>query len=251
MNDIKKYPYVWSGIYKKIDDIQNDTNVFENQRWINRTIDTLTSYRNACKTEALVMPPRLSSLPMLVASTGAKTIIDFGGSSGWVYDFLDNTVDTSEITTYKIIELKEFAKIIKENGLHKDPVSYLTHSEALPKCDIFYANSAIQYVYDDIELLKVIEESSAEWILIEDFLGGSFDDFFTLQKYYEKSIPVKFRNRENFVGALKEYDLILSQPYPSIIFEKISEFPMKNFPKNKRIKFSETMLFKKRRIFDD
>lgn len=248
-------PIIWEGVYETLEEAQSEGAGFASEHWMERIIGQLLNYRKEIETHSLVMPARTSDLPFLVALTNANTIIDFGGSSGWTYDFLKKTVPQNTIYDYVIVEIEEIVCRMQAASLHTAPVSYLTDTSLLDgetgaakgwEVNIFYTNSVLQYVYDDAVFLKFLEELQPNWLLIEDFLGGDFDNYFSLQKYYESRIPIRFRNRQDFLNGLHGYDLILAKPYAAEIMGMVKELPMDNFPIDKRVRYGETMLFQRK-----
>jgi putative methyltransferase (TIGR04325 family) len=184
---------------------------------------------------------------MLVALTEATRIIDFGGSSAWVHEFCKSSLKNNTIKEYIVIEIDSVVNFMESLHIHNPPVIYKsTLDEIGSNFDIFYSNSAMQYLYDDIEFLKAIEKLQPHWILIEDFLSGDFDDFYTNQNYYEYKIPVKFRNQKKFIAGLSGYELVLSKPYAPSIHGLIRPYPMDNFPENSKLKYSQTILFEEK-----
>lgn len=132
-------------------------------------------------------------------------------------------------------------------NIHTPVVGYENSLDIIDRgCDIFYANSAMQYVYDDIQFFKAVDECQPHWVLIEDFLGGDFVDFFTVQNYYESKIPVKFRNKKQFIEGLSTYELVICKPYASPILGFIKKLPMENFPKDFQLEYSQTMLLRRK-----
>lgn len=249
-------PIIWEGVYETLEEAQAKGTGFTSERWMERITGQLLNYRKEIETHSLVMPARMTDLPFLAALTDAHKIIDFGGSSGWTYDFLKKTMPQNTIYDYVIVEIEEVVCRMQAASLHAAPVSYVTNTSKLDwkrgagkrggGADIFYTNSVLQYVYDDAVMLEVLEELQPYWLLIEDFMGGDFDNYFSLQNYYESRIPIRFRNRQDFIKGLNGYDLILSKPYAAEILGIAQELPMDNFPIDKRVRYGETMLFKKK-----
>lgn len=245
----KKVQNIWDGIYHSFNEAKSKGKAFSSKRWLGRITDQLLDYRNEVQREdsTSVLPPRISELPILTADIKPSSIIDFGGSSGWTYEYLKNSVSNLSLDIYLVIEIDEIVNHAKEKKFHGPPVSFQTDAGNVKSADILYTNSVLQYVHDDSIFSKLIESTNPEYILIEDFIGGEFDDYYTLQNYYEYRIPVKFRNRKEFLSNIQKYgyELIISKPYPSIIYEKIIKFPMDNFPEDKQVGYSETILFRR------
>jgi putative methyltransferase (TIGR04325 family) len=238
---------LWEGVYPKLEDVRSKSKGFQSARWLERIREQLLSYRKELLSNSLVMPPRLSDLPILAAVTDASRIVDYGGSSAWAYEFLQATTHKNKITDYLCIEIYPVVNYLSSLDVHAPPVRYSDTLDGIGTgFDIFYTNSTLQYIYDDTFFFKAVDEIQPHWLLIEDFLGGNFNDFYTVQNYYESKIPVKFRNQIQFIEGLFGYDLVLSKPYASLILGQIKKLPMKNFSKDLQVEYSQTMLFKRK-----
>lgn len=249
MNESRQPIRIWEGVYETFEEAQAEGTGFACERWIDRINQQLLKYRSERENHALVMPPRMSDLPFLVALTAAKRIIDFGGSSGWTYEYLQSAMEQKTIDDYVVVEIEDVVRHVQVAFLHAYPVSYVTDLNAIydrAEGSVFYTNSVLQYIRDDDTWLQAIDRLKPDWLLIEDFMGGDFDEYFSLQNYYESKIPIRFRNRSDFLNKLDCYDLILSKPYAATIMGVIQELPMENFPLNKRVRYGETLLLKKR-----
>lgn len=239
---------IFEGIYEKQEDAITKGSGFASDRWMKRITGQLLEYRNEIKSHQLPVPPRFSDLPMLVTTVDAKIIIDWGGSSGWTFDFIKQSLPQIEIEEYIIVEIEDVLRYMQEACLHDAPVTYQTEINNLSnkRSSIFYVNSVLQYILDDSAMLNAIGQLNPDWILIEDFWGGDFEDFFSIQNYYESKIPIRFRNRQDFIKSLEKYSLKLSKPYFSSILGRIQELPMQNFPHDKQVRYGETLLFQKK-----
>ena len=227
--------------------MRSKSKAFQSDRWLEHIREQLLIYREALKSNPLAMPPRLSDLPMLAALTDASRIVDYGGSSAWAYEFVQATANKNKITDYLCSEIDAVVNYFRYLDEHAPPVSFDNTFDGIGSgFDIFFANSTLQYLYDDEIFFKAIDEISPDWLLVEDFLAGDIDDFYTVQNYYETKIPVKFRNQTKFTDGLFGYDLILSKPYASPVLGKIKKLPMENFPKDCQLEHSQAMLFRKK-----
>jgi len=240
---------IWDGIYLSYEDLISKGKAFTSERWLTRITDQLLDYRNDVKRKnsASVLPPRISELPIIAGEVCPKSIIDFGGSSAWAYEYLKNSLPRLSLDSYLVIEIPEIVRYMNDQKLHQPPVSFQTATKEMTSVDILYTNSVLQYLPDDLIFTNLIKSTKPKYILIEDFIGGRFNDYFTIQNYYESRIPVKFRNRDKFINLITiiGYEIIVSKPYPSIIQDKIVPFPMDNFPDDKQVSYSETLLFKR------
>lgn len=238
---------IWEGVFQNYDEVKKKGNGFSGHTWKNRIIKQLVDFRKLSSENEIVLPPRSTDLPLLHSITASKSIVDFGGSSGWNYEFLKHSSLHCKIQKYLIIEIEKIVEWMKSKNLHNDPVEFSTHLDKNQKFDILYTNSALQYVYNDNVFIRIIKSTSPSWILIEDFLGGHFHDFFSIQSFYEDKIPVKFRNIDSFVKKISEigYKLHFRKKYPSVINGIQQDLPMESLPEDFRVKNGINFLFKK------
>jgi len=245
----KKTPPVWEGVYQTWHEATSMGEGFSSQRWLKRIVQQLEDYHKDRKIHGnLVLPPRPSSLPILCSLTNPDSIVDFGGSSGWVWYYMKECIPNLSIKKYDIIENDEICQYFTNLNYHVDqPISYFTYQNFAGNCDILYTNSTLQYIKDDKIFFRLIENTKSKYLLVEDFLGGDFDDFFSTQIYFDDRISVKFRNRENFISDIRNlsFELLLSKDYITSTRGKIQPFPMSNLPEKNRVRYGETFLFKR------
>ena len=79
-----------------------------------------------------------------------------------------------------------------------------------------------------------MQNLKSEYVLIEDFYGGDFDDYYSQQIYYDSKITVKHRNLKRFIFKLINhgYKLLYQRPYMGPIRGAYGLLPMSNLPKN-------------------
>ena len=248
-NSPEKTPLVWEGVYQTWGEALAAGEGFSGKRWLDRIVQQLEDYSiDRKKYGNLALPPRPSSLPMLCSLTKSDSIVDFGGSSGWAWYYLKECIDDLLVKRYDIVEIGEICQHFTNSNYHDNqPIHYFTSDEYEGNCDILYTNSALQYIEDDEIFFRLIEGTKPKYLLVEDFLGGAFDNFYSRQIYYDSRIPVKFRNQRNFVSNLLDlsFELQLSKDYITSIRGRIQQFPMSNMPEDKRLRFGQTLLFTK------
>ncbi len=238
--------FTWSGVYAKLENLPQEVMpAFISERWLNQIQAQLEEYKDSSNTPA----PRASELPVLAPLLDASSILDFGGSSGWAYEYLKKTcpIYANKIKRYSIYELQKLSEYFIGKNLHPIQVTYLSKPDEINHHEIFYTNSMIQYMLNDVELLKCIRNSDPLIIVFENFLGGDFDKYYSEQIYYEHKIPVLFRNYNEFVRLIENlgYQLIISKIYSEPIRGVIKKFNMDNFPEKLRIDYGKTLIFKK------
>lgn len=179
--------------------------------------------------------------------TRARSITDFGGSSGWCHDYLQNTAAGSSVASYVIVEIERIVAHMKATGLQSHPVVYKTAQEPLDKCDVLYCNSVLQYFGSNAELLSLMQRNSPEHILLDDLLGKGDEDFFTTQAYYGAAIPHRFVGLGRLVSDVTAagYELLVSAPFASPIVGILKPLPMENFPVELQVRHAVSLLFRR------
>ena len=238
---------IWRGVHENLEQATSRGEKFSSSSWKKRIVNQLKEYRDDLLESQNVLPPRQCNLPMFISLVKPKSVLDFGGSSGWVWDYINRSSIVNSVDEYVILENPVLVEYFNRTDLHQPPVRYTT--EILTKnFDMMYLNSVLQYIYNDTELHTAIKQSNPKHILIEDFIGGDFEDFFTSQVYYDGFIPAKFRNRNQFLKSMSllGYDLILQLPYLAAIRGTLAPLPVAALPKDKRVRYGETFLFARR-----
>jgi putative methyltransferase (TIGR04325 family) len=220
---------------------------FTSSRWLQRITQQLLDYRNEFRQYAIAQPPRPCNLPWVVALTSARSIVDFGGSSGWAMDYLQNTLTTNKINSYAIVELESVVKYMQDSRLHSSIVSYQTLDNPPERCDLLYSNSVLQYFESNAPLLSLIESTTPEYIFLEDLYAKGKKDFFGTQNYYDQAIPVKFIGLGDLLKELSSmgYKQLLNCPYSSPIHGVIKPLPMENYPEIFQLHYSLSILLEK------
>lgn len=219
--------------------------------WVERVVQQLIDYRAEIEKFGSAPPPRACNLPLISSLLFPNSIIDFGGSSGWCYDYLCNTLPSHVINSFTIVEVNEINRYMQKSGLHDEPVSYRLLEDELPKCDMIYSNSVLQYFESNAKLIEAAVKSEPEYIFLEDVVtNGSKEDFFATQLFYGERIPYRFIGLTRLIDDLEDigYDVQFKCAYPSPVGGVIGPFPMNNFPEEFRIRFTLSLLFKKRTI---
>jgi len=124
--------------------------------------------------------------------TTPDVIIDFGGSSGWSWDYLRNTFPSHTISSCTIVELESVVKHMQGSGLHGDVVNYQTMEEPLGSCDPLYSNSVLQYFESNAPLLSLIKHATPDLVFLEDTIARGEEDFFQCRLISTLSFPIGF-----------------------------------------------------------
>ena len=239
-------PNIFNGVYNSFEEavIQLRGAGFSSVDWLERERNRFLTYRELCSLK-VTPPPRVCNLPFLVALSGAKSIADFGGSTGWAWEYLRSSGTARTIEKYFVIELEASCRYFA--SLHTRPVEYLTSLPPDEHIDILYTNSMIQYIADDESFFAILRNQRPTYLLIDDFLGGLISEFFSVQKYYEHQLVVKFRNIPRFIEGIVSigYELVVAVPTVNPILGRITQLPTSNLPLKNQSGWPMTFLFKR------
>ena len=248
--------HIWDGPYESWDHACKAANnykpagkggAFTSERWLDRVHNHLVDYRKEFNTYGVALPPRSSNLPAIVGMIKPKNILDFGGSSGWTYEYLKYSGLASSIDSYVIVENADIVELMRESGLHETSVKYSTFNDDIDFCDIVYCNSVLQYFQSNSEFLDLVGRCKPEYILLDDLLAKGDEDFFAIQRYYEVAMPHRFIGLNNLLRnfALAGYQPVFQVPTGCPILGQVMPTPMENFPIDLQIRYSLSILLKR------
>ena len=205
----------------------------------------LKSYQEKTEKKNKIIPHRPSYLPILCASKNIRTILDFGGSNGWVFYYLKTFYDIKKIKKYTIVENKKVINFFKNKHNKFKKIEYKSFNQINHSYDVTYLNSVIQYINEEKKIINLIKLCNSKFLLFEDLLVGNFNDFYTNQLFYNDRIPVKFRNEKKFIKLVTNlgYKMILKKTYIAKIRGIKQPLPMNNLPKKYRLNYPSTILF--------
>lgn len=206
----------WSEACKasnSLNDAVGALEAFQTSRWIERQREYLSRAR-------IGKFPRPTNLPLLAAALNAKSIVDFGGGSGWVSELL--LKEKKRVRTFIVLEIPiicaEFSIYFKQNSNVFFSPSILDAPRWMTEnTDIVYSNSVLQYSPDDSDLTKLVNNLAPEYLLIDDLVTSAGETFYSLQNYYEFKIPYRFSNlkqTENTFAKLG-YELLGNFDFPT------------------------------------
>ncbi len=244
--------YIWKDIYPTWDEACKAAQSvggkgLGGERWFQRITRQITDYRDELRQYGIAMPPRPSSLPLACVLANPSTILDFGGSSGYCWDYLQNTLPKHRLSAYVVVETDEVVDYMENSGIHRAPVAYRSLKDPLDSCDLLYCNSVLQYFGSNAPLLSLVERTTPQFVLLEDVVATGEEDFFSVQSYHDSAIPYRFLGLHKLLQELADsgYLELARYPYASPILGVIKPFEMGNFPKAKQLRYSSSILLKK------
>jgi putative methyltransferase (TIGR04325 family) len=190
---------------------------------------------------------RSTLLPIIVAmmleSKDKLKILDFGGGLGIGYmTIVESIPQYTERIHYEIVEVPEICEVGRELFL-----GGVTYSDLLPsksEFDLVHSASALQYIEDWPQVLKLLSGYNAQYILLSDVFAGSIPTFLTLQNYYGSRIRHWFLNFEELFLTISSlgYGIVLKSFVCSRRLEVEDTLPMDNFPESHRLEQSIHLL---------
>lgn len=165
------------------------------------------------------MPPRPSNLPLCCAMTNPCAIVDLGGSSGWCWDYLQNSLPEHRVSSYVVVETEAVVDYMKKSGIHHAPVNYRSLNSPLDPCDLLYCNSMLQYFESNAPLLSLIERTTPQFVLLEDLVVKGEDDFFSMQSFRGSAIPYRFLGLNKLLQELSHYGY-------TAVTQRLHSYPM-------------------------
>ncbi len=244
--------FIWDGLYKSWADAlaaskTKHEDSLSGGRWLSRISQQRVNFIKEFDQYAMAMPPRPCNLPIVYGITQPTSIVDFGGSSGWSWEYLKRTVVNQLVKSYLVVETDEVVGYMK-NFFSGDPaIKYCNFDDVSNKCDLLYCNSVLQYFESNEPFFSLIKRTRPKFILMDDLVAVSGNDFFTTQKYYEGRLAYRFIGLINFLEDLRIYGYreVVRFPYGSPVNGCIQPFQMSNFSKEKQLRYSWTIFFEK------
>lgn len=220
---------------------------FDSERWRQRITRQLLDYRAQVQRDGAALPPRPCNLPLVCALTTPASVIDLGGSSGWCWEYLEDSLRLHSIRSYVVLEIAPVVEHMIGAALHGPAVSFQTVDGPLESCDLLYSNSMLQYLESNELLLDVIERSAPAHVFLEDLLAQGKDDVFSVQTYYDRAIPCRFLGLHRLIAELGAlgYRERVRTPYASAVLGEIKPLPMDNLPEKSRLRYGFSILFER------
>jgi putative methyltransferase (TIGR04325 family) len=243
---------VWKDIYPTWNDACEAVKAgrgrgLKGEAWLGRISQQLSDYRDEVRRHGIAMPPRPSNLPLVCAMTSPRTIVDFGGSSGWCWEYLQNALPNHGVASYVVIETDEVASHMRTTGSHDPIVQFLSSSESVRGCDLLYGNSVLQYLESNAPFLSLIERARPDFVLLDDLVAIGEDDFFTVQSFRDGGIPYRFLGLQKLLREMRNAGYLerIRLPYASPVLGVTKPLEMSGFPPTKQLRYSLSILFKK------
>lgn len=235
---MSKASRIWSGCFLSREEAvslsEGDGNLWANPKWQVRQEAILSTSNFSSSWQTL---PRPTSLPLLTANRIVGSLVDFGGSSGWVYQKCRDV--GARFDKYTVIEVPEI--VARFSAAAPPGVSYQTieeYSSTLEEpLEIFYSNATLQYLNSLDVFFEFVYHAKPRAILIDELLWTKENsDWYSIQTNSDMAMVVRFVS----IAALREnleslgYKFVWSQG--ALAADSSMEMPdMSHFAKNLQI----------------
>jgi putative methyltransferase (TIGR04325 family) len=147
-------------------------------------------------------------------SSNLLNVIDFGGSLGSTYNYVNKVISPSVTIKWNVIEQDNFYECGKETFENDNLKFYTTIDECLnvnPNVNVLLLSSVLQYLPHWDLFINEIEKYNFDYILIDRTSFTSFEQgFWTVQKVpeyiYTAMYPCYFFNYKKLLSLFKNYD---------------------------------------------
>ena len=192
----------------------NGADAFGNKIWIDKIKEQLISYKSALANGENRPPPRSSSLPWIISILKPQKVIDFGGSSGWMSEYLASTICGLNLTSYTVIEIQAIIQEMMGMDLLPPLVSFRPLEDVKGHHDFLYINSVLQYFEDNRVLFQLIETIKPLYIFCDDLIVHD-GNIFATQNFYNCKIPYRFMDLQKYLNEMKYsgFELICRDTY--------------------------------------
>lgn len=246
--------HIFKGMFsgKKLRDINTD--VLNNDIWSNKVkkkIKFNKKYFNHNNFSSV-----LSTLFSTNYINKNLKILDIGSGALDVYFELNNIIKNYEkFNKIKIkkkifldlVEVPDVIKIYKKIKFSKNfKCSFSTKLKKI-KYDIIYISNTLHYIDEPHKFIIDLVNTKSEYIILNSTRVGNIKTFIALQKFYKYKIPTWFFNLNDLIKKFHNYKLVYVAENLDKYFGKLSEIPMKNYPKKLRLKHCKILIFKRKK----
>lgn len=163
--------------------------------------------------------PRPSNLRSFVEQLRIKSILDIGGGSGWVSNFLPTD------TIYRNYELADTRMhFCKKFNFQSHYISTLDEILSFNP-ELVYSNSVLQYFSEQGEFTDLLRVANPQHVLLDDLYLTSEKTFYSLQRYYETYIPTVVLNEQDFLNRMRElkYQKISEKEFNPVLTQSLKQ----------------------------
>ena len=230
----------WTGVYKDYTELPsvlkgNDHNF---QEWIDKQVNRVKNL----DTELELIKKRNSFfINALKNEAKNANVLDWGGSLGLTFFAVQDYVQD-----YNIVETQKV--VCAGNKMKFRKLKFYENISEVPKVDIVYIRTALQYAKDWKEILNSLIKVNPKKIILAQLNSGDIETFLSIQNWGKHKVPSWFINYNSLHSLIRSNNF--TQTHKSYGFNfKEDENCWKsilNFPKSKRIESTLNLIYENR-----
>ena len=250
---------VWEGIYESFPEARKYSigSGFSGEKYSVQAIEVAKECLNCIEEDRpikLFHKQRFTIFPTVVsfligkkANKGRLKILDIGGGLAIAYmSLIESIPGIASKIDYSILEIPSVCNIASKFWKTKNySIEYLDSIPKEMRFDLLFSSSALQYIEDWRDFIKVVTQHTKSHFLLSDVFCGKINSFVTLQNYYDSKIPHWFLSEKDLIKELSLYNFFLqSKTFATGERAGIhNHLYMENFPKKRRIDNTVHLLF--------
>lgn len=221
----KKNKYGWFGDYSNWNELQNQTNGYQDQTILDTTKNALLKVKNGeavYERDSVIFDKKTyphsvisALLYTAIENNGQLSVIDFGGSLGSTYYQVKDMIPATVDVHWSVVEQQNYVTCGQAEFQDEVLKFHYTIAESLlaKKADVLLLSSVVQYLENPHEFLREIQDYDFKYILIDRtaFIKNNIPDRLTLQivppEIYNAQFPAWFFNEEKFLSHFKNYNI--------------------------------------------
>lgn len=245
---------VWKFIKEKEKSKYKAENSFNNIIWLKKIKKRIVKNfklqnKKFFKTSSFQANSPIALLCLTINKNKIK-ILDFGSGSLETYFDIKNNIKYNKKYDFLFVEVKSICNLynrLKKKILKSSKKFNLKFSNKIigKNFDIVQISDSLQYINEWRKFLIKIQKLNSKYIILNNLTAGDIKEYSTVQNFYGNKIYYKFFNINEIVKQLSKYNLIYKSKFLNKINNKYTEYPQKNFPKNFKLGYPCTLIFKK------
>jgi putative methyltransferase (TIGR04325 family) len=221
----------------------NSRDLFAQAEWLDRQASL--AHGSASDESPSLKPPRPTNLPFAAGLMNVKTIVDFGGGSGWVREVIRASARSLEL--YVVIDVDSVVERFSEVATpHLRFVSADSPvlDELAGETDILYSNSALQYLPDNSGFRDVVKRVRPDTVLVDELLWSATGrDWFSIQVNSVVPAVARFASIDRIVDDLASLGYRLTRKDPYSVTDDYAFPSMDTLPPEVRIPHALSLTF--------
>jgi putative methyltransferase (TIGR04325 family) len=154
-----------------------------------------------------MLPPRPTTLPLMAGQLRARSIVDYGGGSGWAFESIKKSCPGLGLKNYIVLELPDVVEAYAVLPPKDSRLSYKSFHDigSMTSADLLYANASLHYAEsDEVFLDTAISLGPAPTILMDGYLAHPALEFFLVQSVYGHEVPVRIPRITSALKVIEE-----------------------------------------------